>query len=82
MDEMEQKLRDEVALWRNLIEGREWQGQGQEPVYPRMRDTLACAEQKLKAYLVECERRKSGGEILTGLDRMQIRVENRRRYRC
>ncbi len=54
MDDKEKKLRDQVALWRNLIEGREWQGE--EPVYPRMRDALAGAEQNLKQFLLETGR--------------------------
>lgn len=79
MDDTEQKLRDEVAFWRNLIEGRQWQGK--EPVYPRMKDTLAGAEQKLKAYVLETEQRNIGGEIGIGLDKTHFLVENRRRNR-
>ena len=54
IDSREQKLRDEIALLQNLIDGRVWQGN--EPVYPtRARDGLARAQRELASHFAETD---------------------------
>lgn len=79
MDGREQKLRDEIALLQNLIEGRVWQGN--EPVYPRMRDALARAQRELASYLAETDGTECVKAIGVGCKTMAFTGIERRRKR-